>query len=397
VNHLRWSWAAILLLLTFLVPRIVHGVRPERRLPLVALDKTVPFENRLEQRSFFWLLDHLKIVKDDGSRYDVDRDYIGTEPAPRAGDPPVRTRDLVDADVERARLLYLIDTYGVYEGDLASGSAMRAALERSRKIYGGLTAEEARAVRRAADNGVTVLAEFNTWASPTGAAARTIMEELLGVRWTHWLGRYFPDLDDEGDVPGWLRRNYEREWSKPWEFRGPGYALVRDDEAVEVLLPGRHVRHPGLTLERSRPVDPLLADAHDGVPYFYWFDVVEPAEKTRVLAQYAWHLKPEGERRLRARGLPVRFPAVTLRANGRSGAAPASCYYLAGDFADNVLGERGVPLAGYLRLRSWLPSTDQSFFWRFYAPMMRELLREHAEPVPRPVENDRVADASVGR
>ena len=86
-----------------------------------------------------------------------------------------------------------------------------AALERSPKIYGGLTDTEAGAVGEALRAGKTIVAEFNTMASPTGARARETLESVLGVRWTRWIGRYFARLEDRSEVPEWLRRDYERE------------------------------------------------------------------------------------------------------------------------------------------------------------------------------------------
>ena len=82
-----------------------------------------------------------------------------------------------------------------------------------------------------------------------------------------------------------------------------------------------------------------------------------------------------GSERLRARGLPARFPAVTRRSS--PGAGPA--YYFAGDFADNPMHEVAVPFAGYLTARRWfeamkLAPSEDSFYWCFYAPMMSRII-----------------------
>jgi hypothetical protein len=76
------------------------------------------------------------------------------------------------------------------------------------------------------------------------------------------------------------------------------------------------------------------------------------------------------------RGLPERFPAVTLRAFASGGAA----WYLAGDFADNPMDPRPVPFAGYTSFRRIaeglkLAPSETAFYWRFYVPMMRAILR----------------------
>ncbi len=369
--------ALVLLLLT--IPWLIHVFAPSHPLEVVVLNKTAPFADRIEHRSFFWVLNHLKIVHANGESYDWETDYLGTQPGPEAGDPPSATHDLARSDVDGAQLLYLIDTYGVYEEDLASGDRMAAALERSRKIYGGLTLEEADVIRQAAIDGVSVIAEWNTFASPTGSRARAAMEELLGVQWTHWIGRHFRDLGDESDVPGWIRRNYEREWDKTWEFSGRGYVLLRGDDAVEVLQPGKHTKRIGLTVERNDPIDPLLAGARDGVPYSYWFDVVDVTEETKVLARFQWHLHDQGAERLRERGLPKTFAAVTRNRSSIDEFSAAARFYFAGDFSDSTLGRIGVPFAGYPGLRGAMERTrllpsEETFFWRFYVPMMRRML-----------------------
>lgn len=375
---LRWSWPGLALGLLILVPWGLHEARTRFPLRVVVVDKTVPFRNWLEHRSLFWLMEHLGIVRPDGEPYDGAIDYLGAYPPDKPGDPPERTRNLEPGDLAGADLLYFADTYGVYEEDLASGERMEAALERSPRIYGGTTMAEAAAARSFVERGGTAIAEFNVLGSPTEPEARAALEDLFGVRWTHWIGRYFTRLENRDEVPGWLRRVYEREWKVPWAFEGPGYVLTRDDRYVEVLRVGEESGWIALTIERDAPHDPALREAKGKVPYPYWFDVVEPAGGSEVLASFQWSLTEAGSERLRARGLPSRFPAVVrVRRQGAGG----TTYYFAGDFADNPLREGRVPFAGYLAFRSWfegakLAPSEEAFFWRFYAPMLEAVLRE---------------------
>jgi hypothetical protein len=385
----RWTWPLLVVAGAVLAPYLVYRLRPSRRLDLVVVDKTVPFRTWVEHRSLFWLLDHMALRRPDGRPYDPERDYVGAFPPAHPGSPPERTTELTAERARSADLLYLADTYGVYREDLSSGRARRAGLERSQKLYGGLTLAEAGAARAAAAAGVPLVVEFNTLGSPTGADARAVLEDVLGLRWTRWMGRYFPRLEDTAEVPEWLRRNHWREWRRPWEFHGPGFVLVQDDAHVEVLPVGSEAERLGLTLERAHPADPLVAAARDGTPYPYWFDVVEPQPGTEVLAFYQWHLTGAGVDRLRARGLPLRFPAVLRR---------RTAHYFAGDFADNPLEMTPVPFAGFLTLKRWVqgakfaPSED-AFYWRFYVPLMARLLGTVAEErgagtVPRSRSHD---------
>jgi hypothetical protein len=383
-------WPLFTVAVLVLTPWAVHRARPLRRLDLVVVDKTVPFRTFVEHRSLFWLLDHLKLVKPDGTPYRLERDYVGAFPPRRAGDPPERTTELTAERARAAGLVYLADTYGVYRDDLLSREAQQAALERSPRIYGGLTLAEAEAARDAVGAGVPLVAEFNTLGSPTGEAARQVLQGVTGVRWTRWIGRYFPRLEDRDEVPEWLRRDYRREWRRAWDFSGPGYVLVQEDAHVEVLRVGLEAERVGLTLERTRPVDPLLAEAGDGIAYPYWFDVVTADPGTDVLARFRWHLSGAGVARLRERRLPLDFPAVLRR--GRA-------YYLAGDFADNPLETTPVPLAGFTAAKRFLERgrltpTEDTFYWAFYVPMMTRLLDTVADAhEPGRVHGSRGGDA----
>jgi hypothetical protein len=377
MKSLRWFWPILAVALAILLPWACYEARPKRTIELCVLDKTVPFRTWYEHRSLYWLLEHLNVVKADGETYALDRDYLGAYPPAVAGDPPERTRDLTASDVAAARLIYLADTYGVYRDDLKSKERMAAALERSPKIYGGLTPDEARAASGAIVAGKTLVAEFNTLGSPTGDDARATLEATLGVRWFRWIGRYFARLDDRDEVPQWMRNDYEREWKQPWGFSGPGYVLMQGDAHCEVLRTGFEVDAVGLTIERERPVDAHLAHAEDGVPYPYWFDVVVDTPEAARLASFVWHLKDSGRDRLKARGLPERFPAVTRRAPAGGGVA----WYFAGDFADNPMDSRPVPFRGYLGFRQLveglkLAPSETAFYWRFYVPLMETILND---------------------
>jgi hypothetical protein len=378
MRKIRWLWFPLIVGLVLLLPWILFHLRSERPLSVVVLDKTVPFDTYLEHAGFFWLLDQLKIVQPSGDRYDRSVDYLGATPGPEPGDPPARTRDLTDGDAQDADLLYVIDTYGVYEEDLESGEEKKAALERSNKLYGGLTTEEALVLASARKRGTTIVAEFNSMASPTGHEAAAVLEQLVGVRWTRWIGRYFPLLEDREEVPQWLRDVCQRELNQAWTFSGPGYVLIQDDVRCEVLLAGSDSPPIGLTIEPEPEARKgVLRKAATGTPYTFWFDLVIPGPETEVLASYQWGLNGPGNAKLRRLGLPQRFPAVTRHRD----AAGVPAYYFAGDFGDSTLNEGRVPLAGFLAFRRWIEKTRRipshpAFYHRFYVPLMTEILAD---------------------
>jgi len=381
MRKIRWLWFPLLVGLLLMLPWILFHLRPKRPLSVVVLDKTVPFDTYLEHAGFFWLLDQLKFVQPSGEAYDPEVDYIGATPGAKPGDPPAETHDLTEDATRGVDLLYIIDTYGVYEDDLESGTARKTALERSKRLYGGLTLEEAHAIQAARERGTTIVAEFNSMASPTGLEAAAVLERVVGVRWTHWIGRYFPLLEDRAEVPQWLRDVCQRELEQAWTFAGPGYVLIQDDTRCEVLLAMRDSPPIGLTIEPEPAARAeVLRNAVPGTPYTFWFDLVIPGAQTEVLASYQWDLNRTGNDKLRRLGLPPRFPAITrLREDG---GAPA--YYFAGDFGDSTIGGGRVPLAGFVTFRRWMEKTrripsHQAFYYRFYVPLMTEILADAEE------------------
>ncbi len=48
-----------------------------------------------------------------------------------------------------------------------------------------------------------MIAEFNTFGSPTSKQARKEMSDMLGVDWTGWIGRYYLDLSQGSEIPNW--------------------------------------------------------------------------------------------------------------------------------------------------------------------------------------------------
>ncbi len=182
----------------------------------------MPFKDRREHKSFYWLLIQNKFVDPTqaGEKrwYDYTTDYIGFDPidAPQVWSASLVTpQALADRDV-----LYFSDTYGVYAADYTQFAGDIAHTIHSPEIFGGVTADEAGAVEQFAARGKTIIAEFNTCASPTELAVRQRMEKVLGVEWTGWVGRYFVDFRDRQGrarlaVPA-VREEIRQEVGRDW-------------------------------------------------------------------------------------------------------------------------------------------------------------------------------------
>jgi hypothetical protein len=343
-------------------PHLVWMLRARRTLAIAIVDKTVPFRNYREHAFVPWLLRSAKVSNPGGRFLDETHDYVGYDPVRRRG------QDVEAAHVASADVLFIADTYGVYVGDYEEPGDI-AALERSPKIYGGMTRDEADVVEAFAARGGLVIAEFNTFASPTNDAARRKLEATFGARWTKWVGRYWPDMQDPNEVPRWVGRVYQRVYGRPLEVRGAAFVFVREDQDIFVLEAGRHLDPEVVTLHRTAEGADL-----EGLPresaYRYWLDVVE-CTAGDVLYEHVLHLTPDGAALVAAHGVPARFPAL-VRRHGRP------TFYFAGDFVDSGV-ERGDPeraaLLWWRRVMSALNAApEERFLWGWYAPVLDRLI-----------------------
>jgi hypothetical protein len=361
VRALRILAAALVAVAVIGGPHLAWLARANRRARVIIVDKTVPFANYREHAALPWLLHALKIVGPTGRYYEEGRDYIGYDPIHHRG------RELTPADLDAADCLFVADTYGVYVGDYTRPGDV-AALERSPEIYGGLTQDEAQAIDAYARRGGLTVAEFNTFASPTEAAPRATLESLFGLRWTHWVARYWEDLGNDEEVPQWLRRDYMRRYGAPLEHQGAALVFVREDEDIVVLRPGVDLKPDVLLLERTSAGD---ATWPVGARYVYWLDVVE-ATTAAVVYEYEVAATDAGARSLGEHGLGVRFPAVLHGVE--------NAWYFAGDFIDTAT-EMGDPeragLLAWRRATRGAVGAEGSVLWGFYFPIFEALL----EPV----------------
>ncbi|MFQ6037848.1 MAG: hypothetical protein ACE5LV_04450 [Candidatus Aminicenantales bacterium] len=372
------SSVAILGILLALLMAISYGLwrfSPGSSCRILVLDKTVPHPDYREHHGLFWVLNHAKVFNKGGERrWRNGKDYVGFYPEKFiASDAPFAS-DLKPEHLIGINLLYIADTYGVYTDDYRYPEKFRTHLDFSRKIFGGLTAEEADLILRYAEAGGDLIAEFNTFHQPTSQEIRSRLEPLFGLEWSGWTGRYFKDLANAEDVPAWAHRYWKAHHGTEWKFSGPGFIMAHADSRILVLEEGKDLAPGDFRLRVTQPEDPLMKGVSENVPYRYWFDIVRPVGDTEVLAWYAFRLTSAGKDKLRAFGLPTSFPAVL-----RSSLDPLRVYF-AGDFSDSRLFLGPHFLAGWARLRRILCTagkarSQNAFFWRFYLPLLENLFR----------------------
>jgi len=300
------------------------------------VDKTVGPGDTREHDSLRWVLQHNKVQLSD---------YVGPH---YQGDKLLATSSVLQsADLDQVKWLFLADTYGIYR----ESSRDTRDLE---KIVGGLDDAEIGLIEKFVASGGSLYGEFNCLAFPTRGAARQRLERLFGVQFSGWTGRYFPDLADPQEVPGWMRLRFKRS-------SGPGYVLLHEDGRVVVLVEGQDV-----------PPGALQLQASDGqsAPFAYWFDIVKADSVAAVTADFRWRTSPSGWAKLTSAHIPLAFPAVV---------AGAHSLYCCGDFSDNPCPRGPYWLEGWPLYNAWsLGDSDQSsarFFWTVYVPLVGDWLK----------------------
>jgi hypothetical protein len=349
----------ILLLVIFLSPFWLWALKDSQELNVLIMNKTVPDQEYREHKGLMWILNNEKYIKPNGQPYSIDEDYVGFFP---------REKEQFDVttlpnSLDPYNVIYLADQYGVYEEEFYGKNPLG---KRSDILYGGLKLEELEKIESALyqDKGKTLIAEFNTFASPTEENARFRISNLLNVDWSGWIGRYFTNLASS-EVPIWVKEQYGNEW----DFRGPGLIFVNDEDYVFVIEEKDLTNDSGgIPLKLTENGETFFkADLNSS--YQYWFDIVEPRSKQEVLASFQLPVSGNMKQRLAGLGIPTTFPAITLHKN-----AQFTSYYFSGDFAD----EAEVPGIYQTRgIASWKKnvSARNYFYWKTYVPMMKYILK----------------------
>ena len=356
----------ILLLILLVTPILLWHFSEEQPLKVAILDKTIPSESYREHLGVNWFLNHYKYV-DEGHSYDLKENYFGTVPGEVTRGISTKA---FPTNYSNYDVLYLADTYGVYKDDLNKGQERLG--ERSEKIVGGLEMEEWKAIvnRLAEKKKSLLIAEYNTFASPTTEAVRKELTDYLGINWTGWIGRYFDELDftENVEIPQWVVDDYGDEWS----YKGGGFILFNElTEQLVVLEMGEHVNKKGIYLKFTEKGEAFF-DISKSAKYNYWFDIVTPKYEEDALANYEWDLTKQGIALLEEYNIPQTFAAIVSQDKAYS-----TSYYFAGDFNDVDRVPTLYKIKGLPTIYKYAEKfSDQSFYWSAYVPVMKKIVDE---------------------
>jgi hypothetical protein len=226
--------------------------------------------------------------------------------------------------------------------------------------------------------GKTLIAEFNTFASPTTDLAREKISNLLNLDWSGWICRYFADLNSS-EVPEWVKQEYQKQ-NRKWSFTGEGFVFVSKNNYI-VAVSGQDVKGDGLNFHVTANGKKQFGEDLQGT-YQYWFDLIEPRDSQEVLAQYQLPVSKKAKNTLKSFGIPTEFPAVIYHQN-----AKYSSYYFSGDYADEAEVPGIYQTKGFDLWRKKF-AAKESFYWKTYVPMMKDLLNNGLHKVnnQKPVE-----------
>jgi len=368
----------VLLLLVVTSPFSIWLLTPDNPLRIVVVDKTVPHPTYREHMLLFWVLNRAKTKPVLAPKpWTDDRDYLGYYPEKLSAKKKALTANLKREDLKGRDMLFIADTYGVYTEDLVDPKDYLEALDYSHKIYGGFEKDEVDAIMEFGKSGGDIVGEFNTFGSPTYGDERHRLEDLLGVEWTEWTGRYFEDLGDETEVPVWARRHWLQHYKKEWDFHGEGWMFSNEDTRIFVLQNGKDVGPHGMKIVDVARHDELMRGVLTDVPFNFWFDVIKADKGADVLANYWIDVTPGGQEIMKAFGLPWRFPAVV-----RKSYQPLRLY-LAGDVSDmnipaGMYNVAGIDLFKKMGRFYEHKKDQQAFFWEFYLPVFSNVLEVQA-------------------
>ncbi|MFC3881065.1 hypothetical protein ACFOSV_12800 [Algoriphagus namhaensis] len=353
---------------------------PTTKFQILVVDKTVASEMRREHSSFFWILDHLRFVKEDGNKYNSDKDYFGFFPDGSATFGESKGLGVLsEAEVvELARskdFIFFADTYGVFQDDFIEGESE----DISSKIYGGLSAKDILLIREARANNKTIVAEYNTMASPTSRKNRVEFENLMGIKWTGWIGRYYETSDTipNPDIPDWFIREYKAQNQGNWLPEGSGIIFVHEDGRLFALQSETDYLN-NIPEIRTQPINKHGFDLPEIMPYPDWFDIVLVERSYEVISYYDINPTSQGMQKLRDMGLPRFFPAAVVQDTSEG-----QLYYLSGDFSDlrqDLGSSHFTGLPGLWRGLHLISNYNdrEAFFWNYYYPLMSQILKKSA-------------------
>jgi hypothetical protein len=374
-----WKLLRLIIILFLLIPIISWvswKLKTKEKVSLLVFDKTTPNTEYSEHLSFFWVANQKRWVKASGEEYNFAEDFYGFHPKEDGKYSINDLRNFEEDDLsglaDSLDLVFFADTYGIYNSNWKDHPDYGK--DTISLFYGGLQAPELALLKKMKEKGKTILAEFNFVASPTDGIIRQEAQEMFGVEWNGWVGRYYNTLDTvlDREIPRWVPDLYEKNYKKEYDFKNAGIILVNNKEQIVILDAKRHLNNRFPILESERGTQSKY-DVPETIYYPYWFDINKTDSRNKVLAWFHIDVNSSGKKLLDQFNLPQRFPAILEHDQDYH------FLYFACDFSDNQMGIYSSYFRGINKLSSAFYSTNQvkdrkMFFWKYYQPFMESLM-----------------------
>ena len=366
-------------LVILLFMKLSWKVTPAAVVNVAYVDKTDASGERLAHNAFFWVLQNQQIKKKDGAPYDKTVDYWGVFSDKSGGyrfhDFDQLSEVQQDSLSRQTDILMFADAYGVYASETEN--------QGPKLIYGGMTSADISLFRKMKKDGKTIVAEFNVLQAPTSRTVRRQFEEEAGIHWTGWSGKYFESLNQESEIlPAWVVRSHQENYQEAWNYQGAGIVLVNEDGRMVVLAEKDDLKTAMPQIKTfGYGINQMNLPRMQEFPY--WFDVIEYNDSVNhAISAYQIDLTDQGKTKLNQLGIADRFPTILMQRT-----QDYSFYYLCGDFSSEPIAMSTSRLKGVHRFSSMLKGRngtfgEDEFFYRFYFPLMRNILVGHNHPKP---------------
>ncbi|MFP4024224.1 MAG: hypothetical protein ACLFVR_06820 [Thiohalospira sp.] len=366
-----------IILLTLFGSWLFWFIKPAKPLNIYILDKTVPTTERTEHKSLVWLLNHNKFTLPDGSLYNVNKDYYGFFPLDTKSQEfdfkSLRIHEVKDAALDYDAVYYA-DTYGVYYNEWYKNQASDADI--SQKVYGGLNQNDYLLLKEMKELNKLIITEFNLYNAPTSGLIREKVEDMFGINWSGWTGKYFPSLDTSSTnyFPKWIVKLYMEQNNHQWPFKNSGIVLVHKFGTIAVLEHKTHLTEE-IPFIVSNPETVEKYGVPEKVYYSNWFDITYTGERNNVLASFNLSVNAKGDSLLRSYNIRPVFPAV-IEHDG-----DYRFYYFGGNFAANAINDKTAYFEGYQSLMATLTrenyKSTKKFFRKFYLPLTSKIFEDY--------------------
>lgn len=390
-NQPRISWRGLLALAIFLFPfwmLVAWFFSSDRKLLIAIVDKTVIEYPGQEHLSLHWVLNQEKFTKNKSERYEPDKDYFGFFPLE---DEKYKIKGLerfdslqLDKLSDDADAAYITDAYGVFKNEWFKQGNQQ---DRSGIVYGGMSKQDLFFLEKMKEKKKLIITEFNSIGSPTDLAIRNKFQEMFGITWSGWIGRYFESFDTtvNKELPPWLIKNYKRTHNDSWPFKKSGIALINAEFDNVVIL--ENETH--LNTELPYIYSSTEGVKHYGMPekikYSFWFDIINvPKNFNHVISSFKIDVNTEGRKEINKYNIPSEFPAITAHVS-----KDYRFFYFSADFCDNPITLtssyfKGIGFFKWMMYTSRDPLERKSFFWKLYRPLITTILNDYHNSLQNP-------------